>query len=97
MCGARAIRWSVGITKSSLTCPLPKNFSPRSFQVAVSSRENFYLCLSKMCALINRKQNMRRRFLLLTENKEAACRPLSASRATFLLAPDPSPSFFLPP
>lgn len=77
--------------------PFTKEFFPSSFKVAVSSRENFYLCLSKMCALINRKQNMRRRFLLLTENKEAACRPLSASRATFLLAPDPSPSFFLPP
>lgn len=43
------------------------------------------------------KAEQEERFLLLTENKEAACWPLSASRATFLLAPDPPPSFFLPP
>lgn len=58
------VRWGVGFAKQEHThLPFTKNFFSLSFQAVVSSRENFYLCMSKMCSLNELKAEQDERFL----------------------------------
>ena len=81
--------------KNTLICHLlkKKKLFSLSFKVVVSSRENFYLCMSKICSLNELKAEQDERCFVPVAKNKAAARWLAAGSAvthprplTFLLA-----------
>lgn len=76
-CGGGQVGHGVCKNKNTLICHLLKKKNKKlfslSFKVVVSSRENFYLCMSKICSLNELKAEQDERcFVPVAKNKAAA-------------------------
>lgn len=85
----RIVRWGVGVCKTRThSFAIYQKIFFLSFKAVVSSRENFYLCMSKMCSLNELKAEQDEKYFVpVTKNKEAASWPSAASFVTHAPAP----------